>query len=97
MTTLADMFAQEIEEGMARARAELTAGTREYAQSQALTLASAQRDADKLARSLAAGLVVGVTCTEKGDPLAEASEDEDEDEDEGEEEGEAYAATRADE
>jgi len=82
-----DMFAEEVALGMARARAELTAGTLENAQAQALTLASAQRDADKLASSLAAGLVVGVTCNDKGDPLAEVSEDEEEDEDESEKEG----------
>lgn len=84
MTTLADMFAEEIEAGMARARAEMLEGTSEHRTATALRAASARRDADKLAASLAAGLVVGVTCNEKGDPLAESSDEEDEDEDEGE-------------
>jgi len=84
MTTLADMFAEEIEAGMARARAEQIAGTREHQACEALRIASARRDADKLAASLAAGLVVGVTCNEKGDPLAEASEDEEEDDEDAE-------------
>jgi len=77
MTTLADMFAEEIEAGMARARAEQIAGTREHQACEALRFASARRDADKLAASLAAGLVVGLTCNKKGDPLEEEDEEED--------------------
>lgn len=80
MPTLDELFAEEEAAALARMREEETPGTPEHAQAQALSRASAKRDADKLARSLAAGLVVGVTCNEHGDPF-DLGPDEDEDED----------------
>ena len=80
MPTLDELFAEEEAAALARMREEETPGTPEHAQAQALSRASAKRDADKLARSLAAGLVVGVTCNEHGDPF-DLGPDEDEDDD----------------
>ena len=80
MPTLDELFAEEEAAALARMREEETPGTPEHAQAQALSRSSAKRDADKLARSLAAGLVVGVTCNEHGDPF-DLGPDEDEDED----------------
>lgn len=77
MPTLDELFAEEEAAALARMREEETPGTPEHAQAQALSRASAKRDADKLARSLAAGLVVGVTCNEHGDPFDLGPEDED--------------------
>lgn len=88
MPTLDELFAEEEAAALARMREEETPGTPEHAQAQALSRASAKRDADKLARSLAAGLVVGVTCNEHGDPFDLGPEDEDDEDDEDAEDAE---------
>lgn len=92
MKTLDELFGEEEAEGIARSQREQTPGTGEHIRAEALAAESAKReaaqDAVRLARALAAGLVVGVTCDEKGVPLDLSDESEDEDSEDAENENE---------
>ena len=71
-------------ERLAAFRAAQTPGTPEHTREAALQAAHNARVAETVAAVVAAGGVIGVTHTDKGEPIAAAAPDGDEDEDEDE-------------
>lgn len=69
LTTLGDLFSTFRTEQQLQFEREQTPGTPEHAQAAAFTAAYEKRVADDVARVVAAGGIIGVTHTDKGEPI----------------------------